>query len=52
MDALHLQIWLHPLGMCKISKTSMLIKSELREDNITDLIHEIAQLGLAERASS
>jgi hypothetical protein len=29
---------LHPLGVCKMSKTNMLIRSELREGNITKLI--------------
>jgi len=51
VDALHLQIWLYPLGKCKISNTNMLINSELREDNITKPIHEKTQLGLAECAS-
>lgn len=29
---------LHPLGICKTSKTNMLIRSELREGNITKLV--------------
>jgi hypothetical protein len=35
-----LQIWLHQLGICKISKTDMVITSELSGDNITKMIHE------------
>jgi len=30
-----LQIWMHVLGICKISKTNMLVTSGLRDDNIT-----------------
>ena len=35
-----LQIWLHPLGICKISKTNMLMRSELRKNNIKKPIHD------------
>jgi hypothetical protein len=52
VDSLHLQIWLHPLGKCKISDTNMLINRELREDIITKPINEKAHLRLAESASS
>jgi hypothetical protein len=41
VSAVHpLEIWLHPLGICKTSKTTKLIRSELRDDNITKPIHE------------
>lgn len=30
-----LKIWMHVLGICKISKTNTLVTSELRDDNIT-----------------
>ena len=55
--ALHpLQISLHPLGICKMSETKMLIRSENCENNIKRQIHtqkrgEGAQLLLAESAS-
>ena len=34
------QILLHALGICRISKTNMLNKSEIREDKITTSRHE------------
>jgi hypothetical protein len=41
VSALHpLQIWLHLLGICRISKTKVLIRSEVNEDNIKNLMHE------------
>jgi len=39
LGALHpLQIWLNPLGIYEISKTDMLIRFEICEDNITKSI--------------
>jgi hypothetical protein len=52
VDTLHLQIWLHPLGVCKTSNTNMQINSELRENNITKSMLKKTKLRLAERASS
>jgi hypothetical protein len=52
MQVQPIQIWLHPLGICKTSKKNMLIRSELHEENITMLIHEKKQLLMANRASS
>lgn len=41
MSALHpLQIWQHPLGICRISKTNILIRSEPHKDNITESVYE------------
>jgi hypothetical protein len=35
-----LKIWLHLPGIFKMSKTNILIRSDLHEDNITKLMYE------------
>ena len=35
------------IGICKLSKTNVLIKSELHEDDVTKTFHKKAQLRLA-----
>ena len=41
VSALHpLQIWLHALRICRISKTNMLIRSEPQYDNTTNSVYE------------
>jgi hypothetical protein len=41
VDALHLlKIWLYAPGICKMSKTNMLIRNELHEDIIKKAIHK------------